>query len=218
MTKNYLRDSEKQAKTLFDTRYLLNALDALNKKDYERIYAEKKTIEIQGQLQAIFNFSSDLMFTKNNSLKYIMVNPTMAEFLNKSGRELIDRTDEELFDKKTTDHFRELELRVLQGESIEEEYSRYVDGEKLTFLESRIPIKNEFGEIIGLSGISKNISGRRAVTIPGLITEYSCRSHAMKECLKSVSLVARKDTPVLLLGESGSGKDFLAKVLTQSFS
>lgn len=195
------------------TEYLLRTGHSLVRQAYKRSGAERSATAYNLRLQAVLDCSIDPMFIKDNSLKYVMVNPAMAEFMNKPASELIGKTDEELYDQETANHFRNLESRALQGDPIEEEYSRPIHGEKAIFLESRIPLRDSYSNIIGLWGILKNISERRAGSYSEPRIDYKYRSRAMTECLKSGCQVAMSDTPVLLLGESGSGKDYLARYI-----
>ncbi len=86
-----------------------------------------------------------------------------------------------------------------------------VKGEKLTFHEVRVPIRNSAGEITGVCGIGRDITERRSAMVKPDIALSAYRSVAMKDTMELAGQAAATDSIVLLLGESGSGKDHLAR-------
>lgn len=107
-----------------------------------------------------------------------------------------------------------MDLRVPAGESVEAEHTRAIEGVPITFHDIRIPMRNASGEIVGLFGIARDVTDRRKraayATPPG---RAESSSKIMQSTLDVAKTVAKKDGIVLLLGESGSGKDFLARFI-----
>ncbi len=68
--------------------------------------------------------AKDFIFIKDTSLKYILVNPSMANFLELHADSIVGRTDEQLFGREAAEHLRKVDDRVLRGEIIEEEHTR----------------------------------------------------------------------------------------------
>jgi transcriptional regulator with PAS, ATPase and Fis domain len=99
----------------------------------------------------------------------------------------------------------------LSGETIEEEHTVPVNGEKLAFHEVRVPIRSSAGEIIGVCGIGRDVTERRSTMAKPSIPVSGYRSKAMRETMELARQAAVTDSIVLLLGESGSGKDHLAR-------
>jgi len=58
-------------------------------------------------------------------------------------------------ERKAGEIIRELDLRVLNGQSIEQEQVRAVKGEKLTFHDVIVPLRSPKGTIIGVCTISR---------------------------------------------------------------
>jgi PAS domain S-box-containing protein len=178
-----------------------------------RTKAEQSAVESKRQLQAVFDCALDSIFIKDRERAYRTVNPAMAQFLGLEESEMVGKSDEDFFEKDVADHFRELDQRVLKGETIEEEYCRPVGGVKMTFLDSRVPLKNPSGEIVGICGISRDVTERTGVVLDKLPVDHDYSSPAMHACMENARVAAESDSIVLLLGESGSGKDYLARYI-----
>ena len=100
---------------------------------------------------------------------------------------------------------------MLKGERIENEHTIKIKGDPITFLETRIPLYDADGAIVGLCGIARNITERRHLTSFSPPQVYESSSKAMRSVMDSVHLAAQTDSVILLTGESGSGKDHLAR-------
>lgn len=176
-----------------------------------RRYAEELAAEKERLFRAVFDSVRDCVFVKDLSLRYTHVNPEMESLLGMPSSAIIGRTDEEIFGPVAGKHLREVELRVLEGEHIEEEHSRPVNGGNLTFLDLRVPLRNSKGATIGLCGISRNITERKRAQQPYEPVNLDFPSRSMQTMLKHARHFAQTDSIVLLLGESGTGKDRLAR-------
>jgi PAS domain S-box-containing protein len=173
----------------------------------------RKAIETQRRLQAVFDCAADAIFIKDQYLVYQMANPAMMGLLGVAEIEILGKKDEDLFEQDAAGHFREVERRVLNGEAIEEEYSRSIGGLELTLLDSRVPLRNAFGEVVGICGISRDVTERRGILLKELPIESDYASPAMRECLQQARMAAESDSIILLLGESGSGKDHVSRYI-----
>jgi PAS domain S-box-containing protein len=161
--------------------------------------------------RSLFEAIPDLVFTKDQDLRFSEVNPAMEKTLGLSATEIVGRTAEEIYGQEAGERIRSWDLRVLAGETIEEEHTAPVNGEKLAFHEIRVPIRNSAGEIIGVCGIGRDVTERRSVMAKPGASPSGYRSKAMKETMELAGQAAATDSIVLLLGESGSGKDHLAR-------
>jgi PAS domain S-box-containing protein len=161
--------------------------------------------------RSLFEAIPDLVFTKDQNLRFSEVNPAMEKALGLSASEIVGRTAEQIYGEEAGGRIRAWDFRVLSGETIEEEHTVPVNGEQLAFHEVRVPIRNSAGEIIGVCGIGRDVTERRSAMLkPGIATS-GYRSKAMKETMELSRQAAATDSIVLLLGESGSGKDHLAR-------
>jgi len=179
----------------------------------ERARAQEALILSEERMRAIFEAATECIFIKNRSLQYTLVNPYMAHLLELPASEIAGRVDEDLFGQEAGHHLRQVDQRVLTGETIEEEHTRPVKGLPTTFLDVRSPIRNSKGEIIGICGISRNITYRSRIFSLNQGTAEEYHSPAMRASLARAGVAANSDLIVLIEGESGSGKDYLARYI-----
>lgn len=177
----------------------------------DALKAEKARRESEQRFRTIFQGARDCIYIKDVSLAYTHVNPAMGKLFGRDPSAIVGMRAEDLFGESAGKRIREVDLRVLDGEWIEEEHIRSVNGIEMTFHDIRVPLRNAAGEVVGLCGFARNITERRRVInqVPATTAEYP--SEAMGNALAKARQAAAKDSIVLLLGESGSGKDFLAR-------
>ena len=182
-----------------------------------RFLTEQKKVEqalrmSEQRFRAIFEGAEDYIFVEDRSLRYINVNPSVERLFGLPASEIIGRRYEDLFGEDGSERSREADLRVLEGETIEAERTRKVHGVPRTFLDIKVPLRNDSGDIVSILCISRDVTGRRGIEFsPETTGEYP--STSMQSTLKRARLAAKKDVTVLLLGESGSGKDHLARYI-----
>jgi PAS domain S-box-containing protein len=204
---------ELQVRVRERTAELAEANARLRAEILERARAQEALILSEERMRAIFEAATECIFIKNRSLKYTLVNPYMANLLELPASEIAGRVDEELFGQEAGQHLRQVDQRVLAGETIEEEHTRPVKGLPTTFLDVRSPIRNSKGQIIGICGISRNITDRSRIFSLNEGTPEEYHSPAMRAALARASVAANSDLIVLIEGESGSGKDYLARYI-----
>ena len=163
------------------------------------------------RFRALVEGAQDLIFMKDRHLKYTHVNPSMARMFGLDVSAIIGRKDEDIYGEATGKHIKQVDLRVLQGESIEEEYTASIKGVRFTLNTVLTPLRDAEGTIVGIYGISRDVTERKR-TVPSLrpIAE-AYPSPAMRAALHQARLAAATDSIILLQGESGSGKDYVAR-------
>jgi two-component system, NtrC family, response regulator AtoC len=164
------------------------------------------------RFRAIFEVAQDGIFIKNTLLRYTQVNPAMLKLLDTDFGSVIGRTDADIL-PDAAGEMRNIELRVLKGQAIEAEHTIDLNGSSVTLSSSRMPMRDSTGRVTGICGIIRDVTGRREGNPPAKLESEQFKSAAMKSTLHEVLLAARNETTVLFLGESGSGKDYLAKYL-----
>jgi len=163
------------------------------------------------RFRAVFQAAGDCIFIKDRSLRYTHVNPAVERLVGLDAAEIIGRTAEDIFGQETGEIIKEMNLRVLNGQAIEQEQVRLVKGEKLTFHDVIVPLRSPNGTIIGVCTISRNISERAGATRVPRIFDKQYPSPAMRATLEKARFAAARDSIILICGESGSGKDYVAQ-------
>ncbi len=164
--------------------------------------------------RAIFEGTNDLIGIKDLSLKFTHINPAMARLHGVPVSEMLGKTAEDFMKKEAAEYIRELDTRALSGESIEEISTREIRGVPMTFHEVRIPIHNGSGDIIGVCVTSRDVTDiNRTTQVTKKVAPQECRSQAMRAVLEQAAFAAAGKSVILLLGESGSGKDYIAKYI-----
>lgn len=177
----------------------------------EQKRAEEALKRSEERLRAVFEGASDSIFIKDHNLRYTHVNPALAKLFGRPTGEFVGLRAEDLFGRVNAAQIKEAELRVLAGESIEMERTLPVNQVSITFHEIRVPLRDSSGKIVGICGISRNISERKQALRTYPVDAEIYRSDAMMACLQEARRAAATDSTVLLLGESGTGKDYLAR-------
>ena len=195
------------------TRELAESNRKLKREIANRARVQNALKESEERLRTLFEATTVNVFIKDHHLRYTMVNPCMASLFEMSPSQLIGLTDEDLFDAEESHHLRQVDNRVLAGETIEELHTRTVNGSPITFSDNRTPMRDNTGNIIGMCGISRDITERRDRQTILEDAGYDYPSEAMQAALLQARTVARTDTIVLLTGESGAGKDHMARYI-----
>ena len=179
----------------------------------ERNRAEEALRESEQRFRAIFESAQDCIFIGDANLRYTHVNPAAEKFLGLPASRVIGRTSYDLYPREQAASVEDINRRVLSGEGIEREHVVTLKGVEFKLHTILVPLHNSEGEIIGVCGISREISQLQKIEFP--VSEHSGQypSEAMKLALSKANLAASMDSTVLLLGESGSGKDHLARYI-----
>ncbi|MBI4961733.1 MAG: PAS domain S-box protein [Desulfomonile tiedjei] len=188
-----------------------NAVLFLGRDITERKEAQDALRTSEERFRTIFEIAPDCIFLKDLDLRYTNVNPSVETLLGIPASEIVGKRAEDLFGAEAGRHVREGDIRVLAGETIEDEHTRPVRGMYLTFHDIRTPLRDSSGSVIGVCKFSRNITDRKGVQRPPVATERSYTSKAMLGALERARQAAETDGIVLLLGESGSGKDYMAR-------
>ncbi|MGB6067741.1 MAG: sigma 54-interacting transcriptional regulator [Desulfomonilaceae bacterium] len=179
----------------------------------ERKSAEEALRQSEQQFRTIFEGAADPIFLKDRSRKYLQVNPAFAKLAGTPASQIIGKRHEDVFDEEVSDHIRSMELRVLEGETIEDEHAKTIRGVPMRVLATRTPLRRGSGEIVGILTILHDITDRNRSEVSTVKATEDYPSKAMRATLNQVKKVAKRASTILLTGESGSGKDYLAKYI-----
>jgi PAS domain S-box-containing protein len=192
-------------------------LESINEKLMQEISqrraTEHKLLDSEKRFEAIFQGAQDCVFLKDTNLKITHVNPAMLELTKKPLTAFIGKTFEKVFGSDRAVSIKDADLKTLNGETVETEFALKVSDRLIIFSCVRFPIRNREGAVVGICGILRDITDRKAHTDEKPPLPSKSFSPIFKDTLRQLALVARTDSTVLFLGESGVGKDYLAKFL-----
>ncbi|WP_117190631.1 sensor domain-containing protein [Rhizobium terrae] len=107
----------------------------------------------------------DFIYVKDRRGRFVFANAAAgrnSKFHN--GRDLVGKTDFDILDKETAAELFAVEQQVMStGEAVEgrEERIKLTDGRILWLTTSKMPLRNTDGQIVGLVGISRDITERK---------------------------------------------------------
>lgn len=169
--------------------------------------------ESEERFKAVFETAEDGIFIKDQYLRYTHVNPAVLRLLGKPADEVLSRTDEEILGSVDAHSVGDLERRVLGGQTIEAEHTIHEGLAPTTITCVWVPLRTQNGTVVGICGIARDITERKKREEGPARRPEELPSPAMRLTLEQVQLAAQTDALVLFLGESGSGKDYLARYL-----
>ncbi len=195
------------------TEELARTNEELSQEVDERRRAEDALRESEERFRMLFESARDSVFIKDRERVYTLVNPAMAETLGLPADKIIGKRDEDIFDADDAERLAAVDARVLEGRRIEHELTISVNGIPTSFHDIRAPMHNVDGRIVGVCGIARNITERRGPRHAPRQTGREYPSAAMRSATASARLAGGTDSVILLTGESGSGKDHLARYI-----
>jgi sigma-B regulation protein RsbU (phosphoserine phosphatase) len=113
-------------------------------------------------LQCLMDSVSDMIYFKDRDSRFIMVNKALAEWQGGCGPdELIGKSDMDTYTEADAERMRADELRIMKtGEPLLglEEHETWKEGAHAWVSTTKMPLRNEAGDIIGIFGISRDIT------------------------------------------------------------
>src|SRR5207253_10943970 len=128
----------------------------------ERKRVEGEVRTIADLLRAVADGTTDAVFVKDRDGKYLLFNEAAARFVGKPVAEVLGRDDTALFDPRSARAVMERDRRVMasgRAETAEEELT--AAGVTRTYLASKAPYRDGAGNVVGLIGISRDITDRK---------------------------------------------------------
>jgi len=127
----------------------------------ERKKAEQVLEESERRFRTIFETAREAIFLKDRDSRYTLINPAMAALLGIPAADLIGRTDAELFGKEGAAGIAVDDQKVLAGAILQEERSLSFRGKTHIFSATKVPMRNDKGEVTGICGIARDITERK---------------------------------------------------------
>jgi PAS domain S-box-containing protein len=113
-------------------------------------------------LQAVVESTTDAVFVKDQDGKYLLFNAAASQFVGVPAAAVIGRDDSDLFDPESVNVIRRHDLEVMKtGIPGTSEELVTAAGVSRTYLATKVPYRDALGNIIGIIGISRDISDRK---------------------------------------------------------
>ena len=123
--------------------------------------AERELERSEEMLRAVFESATDCIFVKDAFSVYVRVNPAMEKLFNMPADEIVGKMDIDLFGEEEAKTIMEEDLAVLQGNIIDEDVERVIDGTTHVFHTVKMPLKNSQGDVFGICGIARDVTERK---------------------------------------------------------
>ncbi|MEI8386308.1 MAG: ATP-binding protein [Verrucomicrobiota bacterium] len=126
---------------------------------------EEKIMRQDALINSLLDSIPDIVFFKNLEGACLGCNTAFAEFMGRPKNEIVGKAGHELFDKQVADIFQEQDRQMMAGRKPRhnEEWVTYPDGRKALMDTMKTPYWGADGELIGLLGISRDITERKMV-------------------------------------------------------
>jgi PAS domain S-box-containing protein len=125
----------------------------------ERKQAERAMRENHALLHAVIEGIPQAIYVKDRQGRYLMINTPGARLIGKDPREVLGRDDYALFEPESAGQFTEEDRNLMEsGESKTYEHYGTSDGITRRFISSKAPFRGAQGEVLGVVGISRDIT------------------------------------------------------------
>ncbi|WP_121821007.1 bacterio-opsin activator domain-containing protein [Halostella salina] len=113
------------------------------------------------RLEALVENTDNPIYIKDRDGVYQWANEATARVFGLDREAVVGATDADLFDAASAETIREVDRRVVEtGEHVTRETETTIDGERRVWLNNKYPYRNEAGEVVGIMGISQDITER----------------------------------------------------------
>lgn len=130
----------------------------------QRKRAQEERRETRNLLESVVEGTTDAVFVKDREGRYRLVNDAAARMVGVEVSDQMEgKTDDALFAPATVEQIRRDDCRVMEtGETVRfEEELEHRDGDERVFETVKAPYRNASGEIVGVIGVSRNVTERR---------------------------------------------------------
>lgn len=123
-------------------------------------HSQAQRLQALQLLSAIADSSEDAIFAKDREGKYILFNRAASQFVGKPAAEMLGQDDLAIFPPDQARMLMAAGRRVIENNRVqtEEEYLTLPCGDRV-FLATKGPLQDNDGQVIGIFGISRDITG-----------------------------------------------------------
>jgi two-component system response regulator AtoC len=178
----------------------------------------------RNRFKALFDNVEESVFILNNGMRYVAANSAGKALLGLRSEDVTGRTPRDLWGYAAGTLMTNTIFSVLKGKRSEETTACEIQGKRVRLHFARLPIRDSadaLGEVLeivrkipDLHGLKENIPTSERGSVPNRIP--ICRSETMRHATGAAKDIAQSDVTVLLTGETGAGKDFVARFIHQN--
>lgn len=155
--------TEGQAGLLTNGKTLAEELERINQLEH---LEKDEQLHLSGDwVQTLVNHVSDRIYVKDRSHRFVMANRQVAiDFGLEDSSQVIGKTDFELHPKGLGSKFAAVEVQIMASKEARidfEEMSVFANGKRRWLSSSKFPVMNDQGEVVGIVGISRDITERK---------------------------------------------------------
>ena len=121
---------------------------------------QQQLLQQSAMLNCLLQSIPDIVFCKDLNGRYLTCNGNFADYVGIPAAEIVGKTDHELFDQATADAYRENDRRAIQDARHNEEWIQMPDGSRKYLDTFKSPLRTPDGELIGVIGVSRDITER----------------------------------------------------------
>ncbi|WP_348535988.1 PAS domain S-box protein [Labrys sp. LIt4] len=153
--------------TVRDISERIEAEDANRRHNAElEVRVAERTAELRKStdlLQAVFDGTTDAIFLKDLEGRFVMLNQATARFLGRPAAEILERDLRDVVDPENAARILRTDREIMaRGKAVTMEESFIVNGVRRHFFVTKVPRRDENGEVIGLIGVSRDVTDIRA--------------------------------------------------------
>ena len=210
--------------------HLVTDIDERKRAEDELAKAFEEIARSEAELRTIIDAISQLIVALSADGKFLTANQAVLEYTGLTKEEVESQAFGDVFHPEDTERLREQrEAAIARGLQFEyERRVRHRDGEYRWFLIQYNPLRDEEGKVIRWYATGTDIDDRKQaeertrqenVALRELIDqaymfeEIVGSSSALKTVLSSIVKVAPTDSTVLITGETGTGKELIARAI-----
>lgn len=114
-------------------------------------------------LHTLMDSIPDLIFFKDPQSRYLGFNRAFAAYCGRTEADMAGKTDDEFVDPETAEFYRTKDRAAMAAgrPSLNEEWIDYSDGRRVLLETIKAPILDGGGTLLGMVGISRDITGRK---------------------------------------------------------
>lgn len=159
----------------------------------ENSQAQARKMDDERQLlRSVVESVPDEIFVKDVDLRYVLVNQAVSRVMGHYEEDILGRTDRELLGAADAENLRVIDLETIRNGVVQEYETRLImpghPGEFREYVVVKAPWRDSTGRIVGLVGVARDITRRRATEARLRQSEEATRRIARADTLAAMSL------------------------------